>query len=156
MEGILDEVKIRRYNARSDFGHIIKSWMFGFLYSGSYAKGVPSLLYKAEHGRLIEHTIAECYQTIKVACDPEHEDQILGFLIGSPGILHYICVKKVYRRFGVGRYLIEAGFKNEETSYHTHETAMTHYLGLKSIYNPYIFLNPQHSEISWRPSLGRR
>lgn len=45
---------------------------------------------------------------VTIACDPEDDDRIFGWLCWQPGTIHYVYVKRDYRRWGIARQMIKA------------------------------------------------
>jgi len=90
--------------------------------------------YKAGQDARIRRLIEKSKATVVYAA--EIPDEILGFSVIEPGILHYAYVKVAYRRQRIAESLVQAA----GVKYYTHQTPLgrvfaTH-LGL--LFNPYL------------------
>jgi GNAT superfamily N-acetyltransferase len=78
-----------------------------------------------------------------VACDPVNDDVVYGFACGESGryigvespTLHYVWVRKPFRRRGIGTALVRKLFSNEEPLIYTHITKAIHYANLERKWN---------------------
>jgi hypothetical protein len=59
---------------------------------------------------------------VTVACLPDNEDVILGYIVFQPNVLHYMFVKEAFRKFGIARFLYKESFGDNETITYTHKT----------------------------------
>lgn len=102
--------------------------------------------YKHAHRRLIWAWLPSCI--VRVACDVEDEDAILGFSVKlTTDVLHYVHVRRDFRGMGIARALV--GELEDEAVTYTHQPAdAAHYRRTtmqsphppKWRYNPYLFL----------------
>jgi hypothetical protein len=84
-------------------------------------------------------------QTI-VACNPARTSQVLGFVTFEPGLLHWVGVKKLYRRNGIANDLLEqAGMNsgNHRCSHWSVHAAHLSFAGRRLIYDPFAFGEPK-------------
>jgi hypothetical protein len=65
----------------------------------------PSLLIY-EHDTLLKRIIRT--STLTLACDPDDEDTVWGFVCADGDLLHFIYVKSAFRGFGIGGCLFRA------------------------------------------------
>lgn len=65
----------------------------------------PSLLIY-EHDTLLKRIISN--STLTLACDPDDEDTVWGFVCADGDLLHFIYVKSAFRGFGIGGCLFRA------------------------------------------------
>lgn len=100
-----------------------------------------------EHRRLIQKLNCPAL----IACNPDDEDQIYGYLVGKhftdSSVIHYIYVKEAFKHMKVASTLIER-FQPQKTLFYTH----LNYDGAKLIeqnqtktnwcFNPYFFYDP--------------
>lgn len=104
-----------------DLSFIIDSWWRSFCKNIKYEK----VDYIAKIKQAIN--LGGCL----VACDPEKEDVIYGWVcfgdyVGIP-IIHYCYVKKSFRSFGIGKALIESIVDKKKEFLVTHESEMFKY-----------------------------
>lgn len=72
-----------------------------------------------------------------MAVNSEDEDQYLGFIASEGDVIHFIYVKEVFRKLGIGRMLWEAAGKPKT---YTHNIKNTKNLIDRSfVFNPYLF-----------------
>jgi GNAT superfamily N-acetyltransferase len=108
----------------SDDALIYRSWL------KSYAKAdavswVPRDVYLREYHRVVKELILRS-KTL-VACDPLAPDVIWGFIVFEEKshslVLHYLYVKQVNRRAGIGRRLVETAISMANKPLeHSHRT----------------------------------
>lgn len=136
-----------------DLNFILKSWMVGFK-NHSYAAVIDSQIFFPNHQKLIGDIAARPGCLALVAVDEHDHSQIMGFIVAEPAndktkmplIVHWMYVKKEFRRFGIGKKLLQyMGWHRGDV------IAATHYnrelwIGTKRslpnryrvIYNPYL------------------
>lgn len=115
-----------------DLPLIRSSWHLSYL--RSYAnKRIPWTIYRpgqeARIARLMSRSL------LHVAYLDEVPDEILGWSAVDGEVLHYIYVRGIYRRKGIGSALVPEG-----TKYYTHQTntAGGRFLAVhKLVFNPY-------------------
>jgi GNAT superfamily N-acetyltransferase len=72
-----------------------------------------------------------------MAVNSEDEDQYLGFIVSKENVIHFIYVKEVFRKLGIGKLLWETAGKPKV---YTHNIKHTKNLIDRSfVYNPYLF-----------------
>lgn len=88
-----------------DLAFILSSWLKSHRQVGDNAWMANDVYYAIHRARFT----TALHQRVVVACDPEHEDQILGWACaGLDGhTVHYVYVKQVFRRFGLARRLVD-------------------------------------------------
>jgi GNAT superfamily N-acetyltransferase len=123
----------------SDRNYIVKSWvrsMSGqFPYSRMSAKGVNK--YAKRVSALLDTGVTV------VACDPENDDVVYGFACGESGeylgvespTLHFVWVRKPFRRNGIGTSLVRTIFPAGEPLIYTHITKDIHHANLEEAWN---------------------
>lgn len=84
---------------------------------------------------------------VLVACNPEDEDQIYGWIAASNGVIHYLYVKLPFRNYGIGKALVREcvpQFTMESTSVSTagaHHSVWARKYNLQ--YDPYSWQTKQ-------------
>lgn len=138
---------ILRESEPKDMPFIYNSWLVSY-YSGSgLDKTLNKDIYFSQHKLLIEKALRDgviCF----VACLPDYENQILGWIAWDykSHSIHYVYVKHPYRRLGIGNSLRQSlGFpipRSIHPFFFTHYTRIAEILAPKwdLTYNPYYFI----------------
>lgn len=92
-----------------DLPLIWNSWLKSYRANNEMAKAVGADTYYRQHRVLIGELCNR--SAILIACDPEYPDQIYGYAVyevynGPVLVMHYVYVKKTYRRFGIATELV--------------------------------------------------
>src|SRR6056297_1572859 len=141
------KVHVRTAN-EEDVHFILNSWLKSFRNS-QFAKGISSTVYFTEHHKVLRKLLKR--STILVACNPEDQNQIYGYLVLEKvdGVLciHFAYTKQVFRKLGIQRQLlglVNHDFDNNSALY-SHDTKMGRELAakFKLVYHPYIWINYQ-------------
>ena len=111
----------------------------------AWGKSMSKDVFMKNHSMQLNKVLKHC--RFHVACDPEEQKNILGFLITERGsnqdIIHFAFVKKDFRGKGIMTDLVKMAKKYENCIY-THKTSDKNVL-LKAykdpIFNPYRFLD---------------
>ena len=134
----MSEIKFNLREFRpDDLNFILGTWMESyFFYMPSRP---PKNIYAREHSALIHKKLPIC--ECLVACSEEDPTQILGYLITEGELLHYIYVKELFRKLGIGSRLMEEMYRNAVDVVHTHYTKPIKHFdrSYHLIYNPYLF-----------------
>lgn len=91
---------IRDYRA-SDFNCIVSQWIKSHRDCGT------TKIHDGELRRRITSLLQD-QSRFRVSCDPEDDDQILGWVCADAPVLHYLYVKQPFRRQGIARQLLAA------------------------------------------------
>ena len=100
----------------ADMNVVIHSWVQELRHSG-LSRSVPDVVYFPEQRQLVM-SLVRASQTV-VACNPEDSNHVFGYACGIRGadmpgssvggsVLHWLYVKSVYRKVGLGALLLEA------------------------------------------------
>lgn len=98
-----------------DFAMIASSWMKNYQTSRA-AQAVDPAIYSEHQGRLVDRLVREF--TPLLAVNEAKPEEIHGWICGAGGwlrdggspwpVIHYLYVKRSYRKFGIGRTLADA------------------------------------------------
>lgn len=150
------KIKIRKATA-NEHNFILSYWLKSYYHTSVFTNKLCAEAYFPAQERLIKRALIKGVALL--ACDPEDEQVIYGFIVGEnhpdQDILHYILVKEAFQNFGVARELINAFRKNKSASY-THLTKNirgakrgTHSLfGYDALYAPYLFLMQKAPQVA--------
>ncbi len=98
-----------RTSTAQDLPFIWNSWLKSYRDNNGQAKAVASETYFTEHRALVG---ALCKRSaILIACAADYPEQIYGYAVfeafaGPMLVLHYVYVKRTYRRFGIASELV--------------------------------------------------
>jgi GNAT superfamily N-acetyltransferase len=121
---------IRRASG-DDAAFVFAFWLQDYFERSRFAKGISKTLFMRFHHLILERVIAR--GVVFVACDAEVPSVIYGFACGDvppddrqfgpPPTLHYVYVKRRFRRLGVASALVDAlGIDLERPFTFTHLT----------------------------------
>jgi ribosomal protein S18 acetylase RimI-like enzyme len=132
---IMSEIKfnLRKFQP-TDLNFILGTWMESYFFF--MPSRPPKHIFAKEHSLLINKHLPHC--DCLIACAEDDENQILGYIITEKEILHYIYVKGMFRKLGIGSKLMS---KLNSEVVHTHYTQPIKHFShrYKLIYNPYLF-----------------
>lgn len=126
---------ILRPRVGGDTECIYSSWIRSYCADISIPGPQRSWLFAAQRS-LIHDLLPRCHTL--VACQPEHPDQVYGYLVHGPGrVMHWIYVKDIFRRAGVAtRLMVEAFGDFKDRIYYTHGSRCTpHYRRRWNLYS---------------------
>lgn len=110
-EGILkkDLIEIRK-GKPEDFNLIYATWLKGLLYGNEWFQQIDREAYYKHYHDVIEIVLNRPQTEISIACLKEDPDTILGYSIwerrDEKNILHWVWVKPVWRKIGIGHDLM--------------------------------------------------
>lgn len=110
----------------SDHPFIYNSWLKYFKNNSYFARRIKSAIFFEWHHSAIERILARQTSLALIACDPENEDVIHGYLVierGEKPVIHWVFVKEAFRRLGIASALIEASGVTFPNAYFTHWTS---------------------------------
>lgn len=88
----------------SDQAFIFSSFLKGLYYGNEYYRQIDKDVFMRKYKEVLNHLLIK--SVCKVAHTLEDEDNLVGYVIYEPGVLHYVFVKPALRRFGVAKQLI--------------------------------------------------
>lgn len=119
-----------------DLPFVSATWLRHYRRRNAALAAVPDVTYILEQRALIFAILARSIVT--VACDSADPSLIMGYVVSSGRTIHWLQVKKVFQRHGLGRML--AGTVREPLHWsHAADNAdllWTRY-GMSMTYNPY-------------------
>lgn len=141
-----------RVGGPDDQGFIHNSWLKSHYDVGSNIKAIGRGTYADHHRDVITKCLSR--SQILIACDPEVESLILGWIvfeaIGAQVCIHYLYVRGSQRRFGIGRRLYEASraiaHDDDLPVLITHLTPNWQHIDRKAVFNPYMIEESSHAK----------
>lgn len=88
----------------SDLSFIYTTWLHGLYHSAPWWKEVSKTIFWANYRRVIE--IILTHAEVNVACVPESPDVVLGYVVHTGPVLHWMFTKKAFRRLGIAKALL--------------------------------------------------
>jgi GNAT superfamily N-acetyltransferase len=133
--------------AKADESFIYHSWLKSYRDSPT-VRSIPNTIYFARHHDIIERLFNDPATVVNIACNPEDENQIYGYIVGgkwtgvdaSGPVIHWIYVKHPFRGAGIGGTLEKLLVADAANVVFTHRVKqMDRLLKDKAYtYNPYL------------------
>lgn len=101
-----DIIAIRPLDPRGDTGFIIETWLKGLRFSNTWFERIDHEAYFKNYLGIIKSILGRPSVTTYVACLKDDPDVIIGYAVTEPQILHWVFVRKDWRRAGIARDLI--------------------------------------------------
>ena len=96
----------------TDLPFVIQTWLRSNR-RGPFGSGLTEREYYDTHDPLVRRLLKE--ETTVIAHPPDSDDEIMGYVCFGDKAIHFIYVKSLYRRLGVGWELLDAtGRKRDE------------------------------------------
>jgi hypothetical protein len=105
---------------------IYKTWLRGLYYGCPFFNDIPSRIFYQSYQQILDEMFASGEVQVRVACLKDDSDVILGYCAHAPQTLHWVYVKKPWRKIGVAKLLVDFPIKTV-----THQTTATRGLILK-------------------------
>jgi len=151
--------KIRPINLdkRSETGFVLEGWLKTYEkhmvrnamggnkgrtnYAGTGPARVWRRVYQYEQPKVVLYLIHKA--KVLVACNPEDDDQLYGFVCFEGNTLHYIYVKRTFERLGVGKLLVAQAPGLVFASHWSMEAAHSK---INLVFNPYKLIGVDPNE----------
>lgn len=102
----LGDFQIRDYDPVTDSDFLYSTWIKSYRDSGA-ARAVPTPIYNRSQRMRIDNILRYRDSFVQVINPRDTPELILGYLVGTnPNMLHYIYVKRDYRKAGLTRKLL--------------------------------------------------
>jgi GNAT superfamily N-acetyltransferase len=89
----------------SDKAFIFATWLKGLYHGNSFYSEIEKDAYFTNYHAVLERVLAK--SSVLVACLTDTPDVVLGYAVIERGtVLHWVFVKKSWRRFGIAKRLI--------------------------------------------------
>lgn len=131
------DIKIRKA-VPTDLDFITASWLNS--HHETQKRDLKKDIYYTNHNRMIKERMP--FMKCLVACNPEDENQIYGYLVfNNPNTLHFAYTKSYFRKLGVFKNLLsEAGIQIPVTVTHKAPSYKALEGKYSFIFNPYLFI----------------
>lgn len=116
-----------------DLDFIYATWLNSYFGDSCYYHSVRKSVYKREYAKIIDRLLS--ISSILIACKPDDEIVIYGYLVFEPRTIHYCYIKEAFRFSGMAKALIATGVGKLDYVQVSHQTNK-----LKPILEKYPFL----------------
>lgn len=133
----IDQIQIRPPKP-SDLNFIQSTFSKCIKKESSLGRACSTKIFFSEFHGVIDYLLSNA--SISIACSPDDESVIFGYLIHEPKTIHFIYVKAVFRNLHVAKELIESAFQGEKTlkfSFSTNDAKRIQATHPNLIYNPF-------------------
>jgi hypothetical protein len=138
MEKLSKEDFTIRVHSKEDLPFIYSTWLKCFRHSSTFAKEISNDIYYKYHQMVIDR-ILNRGATIYVACDKLSPETVFGYILGEGDVLHFLYVKKSFRKLGIGTALLDTYGIPEFISHLTKDSKK-----LSERYKPKMRYSPYH------------
>lgn len=90
----------------SDRSFVLATWLNNYKHESYFAARISDKVFFRHHHDVVERLLAR--SRVLIACDPGDANEIVGYIVWEPGVLHWCYVKKAFRQYGLGRALLTA------------------------------------------------
>jgi len=131
-----DLIMIRSYRP-NDEAFIYATWLRDLYSSDSWYSHIKKTVFMTHYHRVIELILKNNANFVKIACLKDDPDTILGYGVFNleETIIHYIFIKKAWRKIGIGKMLITPRLK---VTTHLTKTGQYFMKKLKIDFNPFL------------------
>lgn len=101
----MDQNKLVTRKAKAeDVPFIFATWLKGLYHGNAYYSEIEKEAYFSNYHKVLEHVLARA--DTFVVCLADAPDVILGYSVTEGPVLHWVFVKKSWRRLGIARWLL--------------------------------------------------
>lgn len=93
-----------RRNVGADENFIFATWLRCYKHSSAFARRVPDKTFYLHHHAVVAGILDRAEVTVATLADSD--STIIGYSVREPGVLHFVYVKKAFRRMGVATQLL--------------------------------------------------
>ena len=98
---------ITRNATLEDKNFIFSTWLKGNYFGNFYFGEMPQDLYFSEYAAHITKVLQNPHTRITIACSDDQPNWLVGFSVYQGHVLHWVYVKKDYRRKGVATLMLK-------------------------------------------------
>ncbi len=89
-----------------DKNFILATWLKGLYHGNSWFKTIDPSIYMSKYQRVVFQILNDPSVDVKVAVLMDEPSVILGYSVCGPKTLHWVFVKKSWRRQGIAKELV--------------------------------------------------
>lgn len=90
----------------SDLPFIFSTWLKGLYHGNEFFSLINKEAYFSNYHAVVTQILMR--STVQVACLIEDPDVVLGYSVSKGGTLHWVFVKKAWRKLGIAKMLVPA------------------------------------------------
>ena len=106
-----------------DLNFIYKSTLDSYRYDSHLGKSCKNSIFYPEYQKVLDTILGKSDTKVLVACKPDEENIIFGYLIYEPLVLHYAFVKEAFRHYNIAKSLFTEAFGDGSVTIQvTHQT----------------------------------
>jgi hypothetical protein len=101
-------IKVRDYRKETDEDFLYSTFLFGVYYGNSWFHKIPKHIFMSNYRVFLNKLLDSPNTQVKMACLKEDENILVGYSIESEqqNSLHWIYVKKEWRKLGISKKLL--------------------------------------------------
>ena len=113
MEGVTSKASLVEFRAEveADRPLIYATWLKGLRHANDHFELIQNTAYFKHQHALISSILDNFDTTVKIACLKEDPSVILGYCVFNGPVLHWVFVKKAWRKIGLARDLVPKDIK---------------------------------------------
>ncbi len=108
-KGLNLDLIVNRPATLADKNLIFSTWLLGLYHGNELFHEVPKDIYFAEYKKVVTHLLMKSQVT--VACLKDDPDVVLGYVVTEGATLHWVFVKKAWRKLGIATTLVPINIK---------------------------------------------
>lgn len=111
------ELLARPINTEKDINFLLSTWLQSYR-SSDFANAIANDDYFPNHQILIMSILGHENNAVTVVCDPEEQDQIIGYIVFNTKapIVYYCYVKHAFRKLGIAAWMFNSVREGQGTS----------------------------------------
>lgn len=106
-----------RPSVAADLNFIFATWLPAVYHGNEWFGEIERSIYYEYYYKILETILSRPSTEVRISCLREDPDVILGYSVSDADTLHFVFVKSVWRKIGIGKSLIYP-----KTSAYTHAT----------------------------------
>lgn len=99
----MKKIVVRAANA-NDVPFILSTWLRGLRYGNDWFALIDKDAYFTKYAVVVDNLLRNSY--VSVACLASDPEVIVGYIVYDVGVLHWVYVKKAWRRLGLAKQLV--------------------------------------------------
>lgn len=108
MQPLSNEVNVLlREGNEDDYAFVYATWLKGLRHGNDWFEAIDADCYFNKYKEVVRHLLHT--SKLVVACLSDEPDVVLGYVVTRGPVLHWVFVKKAWRKLGIGKRLIPQG-----------------------------------------------
>lgn len=102
----LELITTRPWNPDTDTAFIMATWLKALFYGDSWFSLIPKDIFMSNYHAFLTRLLQAPGVEVTVACLVEDPDVIIGYGVTTNTVVHFLFVKKSWRKIGVAKLLL--------------------------------------------------